>query len=63
MLRALDRVEPWAAWGLVVGAVVVFVGVLVDVIRTGDAKWATLLVAADLIVSGYGELQDAVDDD
>lgn len=63
VLAALDQVEPWAAWGLLVGAAVVFVGVLVDVIETGDAKWATLLIAADLLVSGYGEVQDSTDEE
>ena len=37
-----------------------------NLIATGTAKWATLLVAADLIVSGLGNVQTAeneADDD
>lgn len=39
----------------------VFVAVAVDLIATGVAKWATLLVSADLVVSGFGVVQDAED--
>lgn len=63
VLRLLDRIEPWAAWGLLAGAAVVFVGVAVDLIATGDARWATLLIAADLLVSGYSEVQDSAEED
>lgn len=58
VLAALDRVAPGAAWALVAGGAATFVAVLANVIATGDAKWATLLVSADLTVSGYGQLRD-----
>lgn len=61
VLRVLDRIEPWAAWGLLAGALCVFVGVVFDWLHTGNAKPATLLIAADLLVSGYGEVQDSAD--
>lgn len=55
--RWLDRIHPVAAWALVAAALATFVGVAANIITTGDAKWATLLVSADLFVSGYGELR------
>lgn len=44
------------------GGAVTFVAVLFDLIQTGDAKWATLLIAADLVVSGFGAVQEAEND-
>jgi hypothetical protein len=41
------------------GGAVTFVAVLFNLIATGDAKWATLLVAADLVVSGFSSVQVA----
>lgn len=63
VLGALDRVAPAAAWCLVAGGAATFVAVLVGIIATGDAKWATLLVAADLTVGGYSQLRDEQRDD
>ena len=63
VLALLDRIQPWAAWTLLVGAAVVLVGVVLNVITTRDAKWATILVAADLLVSGYGEVQKSADEE
>lgn len=63
VLGALDRFQPWAAWGLVIGGAVTFVGVLVNVISTGVAKPATLLISADLFVSGYAELRAYADEE
>jgi uncharacterized membrane protein HdeD (DUF308 family) len=51
-----------AAWLLLIGGAVTFVAVLTNLIATGTAKWATLLVAADLIVSGLGNVQTAEQD-
>lgn len=41
-----------------VGGACTFVAVAVDLVKTGDAKWATLLIAADLVVSGFSAVQD-----
>lgn len=59
LLRWMQRAERPAAWVLLIGGVWTFLGVLVGFIVVGDAKWATLLVAADLIVSGFSAVQEA----
>lgn len=48
-----------ASWCLLVGGMATFFAVVTNLIATGTAKWATLLVAADLIVSGLGNVQTA----
>jgi hypothetical protein len=63
ILAVFGRIERPAAWGLLIGGFVTFIGVLFDLIATGNAKWATLLIAADLVVSGFGAVQEAHDDD
>lgn len=55
------RAERPAAWVLLIGGAVTFLAVLLNVLRTGNAKWATLLIAADLIVSGFSAVQEAED--
>lgn len=59
LLRAFGRAQRPAAWVLLIGGGATFVAVAFDLVRTGDAKWATLLVAADLVVSGFGVVQEA----
>lgn len=61
-LSVFARLERPAAWALMVGGLVVFVGVLADLIRLGNAKLGTLLIAADLVVSGFSAVQEAEDD-
>lgn len=63
VLRVFAVVERPAAWCLLIGGVITFVGVVAGFIVVGEAKWATLLIAADLIVSGFGAVQEAEDDD
>jgi hypothetical protein len=63
ILRVFGIIERPAAWSLLLGGVVIFFGVLFNLIATGNAKWATLLVSADLIVSGLSSVQQAHDDD
>lgn len=63
VLRAFARAERPAAWLLLLGGVVTFVAVVLNLITTGSAKWATLLVAADLIVAGFSAVQEAEDDE
>lgn len=63
VLRAFGWAERPAAWLLLVGGAVTFVGVVANLIATGDAKTATLLVAADLVVSGFGAVQQAEEED
>lgn len=58
VLATLDRVAPAAAWCLVIGATVTFVGVLVGLIAMGEFRLPTLLLSADLAVSGYSQLRD-----
>lgn len=62
-LRWFAKFERPAAWTLCVGAVITFVGVIVGIIVVGDAKWATLLVSADLAISGFSALRDAYDEE
>jgi hypothetical protein len=62
LLRLFGRAQRPAAWSLMLGGAVTFVAVLFDLIQTGDAKWATLLIAADLVVSGFGAVQEAEND-
>lgn len=61
LYRVLNHVAPWAAWALTIAGLVTFVGVIIGFIVVGDAKPATLLVSADLFVSGITAIQ--VDDD
>jgi len=63
VLRLFGRLERPAAWLLLVGGMITFIAVALDLIRTGNAKWATLLIAADLIVSGFSAVQEAESDD
>lgn len=58
VLAALDRVAGPAAWALVIGAVVTFLGVLTGIIATGEFKLGTLLISASLAIEGYGQLRD-----
>ena len=63
VLRVFAVVERPAAWCLLIGGVCTFVSVVTGLIVVGDAKLATLLVAADLIVGGFGAVQETEDDD
>lgn len=63
LLRLFGIIEQPAAWLLLLGGILTLVGVLMDVIVTGNAKAATILVACDLIVGGFSAVQGAHDDD
>lgn len=63
VLRWFAIAERPAAWGLLAGGIVTFIGVITDLIATGNAKWATLLIAADLVVSGFGAVQASDDEE
>ena len=63
ILRVFARIERPAAWCLLIGGFVTFVGVLVGWITVGDFKWPTLLISADLVVSGFSAVQEAEDDE
>ena len=54
-------IERPAAWGLLIGGLVTFISVITGLIVVGEAKLATLLVAADLIVSGFSAVQESED--
>ena len=56
-------IERPAAWGLLIAGLCTFVSVGFGLIVVGEAKLATLLVAADLIVSGFSAVQESEDDD
>lgn len=66
MTRRVLRIFAWLerpmAWVLLVAGFVTFVSVLVGLIVVGEAKIATLLIAADLTVSGFGAVQQAEDE-
>lgn len=62
VLAVFAAIERPAAWGLMVAGAVTFVGVLVGLIAAGDFKWATLLIAADLTVSGFSAVQESESD-
>lgn len=63
ILNVFGVIERQVAWGMLFAGVVVFFSVLFNLIATGNAKWATLLIAADLIVSGFSSVQEAHEDD
>jgi len=63
VLKVFAILERPAAWGLLIGGIVTFGSVLFGLIVVGDAKLATLLVAADLIVGGFGAVQETEDDE
>jgi hypothetical protein len=48
---------------LLVGAFVTFVGVLIGLISVGEFRLATLLIAADLLVSGFNAVQESEEDE
>lgn len=59
VLRLFAIVDRPAAWLLMLGAGVTFFGVLVGWITVGDFRFGTLLIAADLLVSGFSAVQEA----
>ena len=63
VLRVFAILERPAAWGLLIGGVITFISVVFGLIVVGDAKLATLLVAADLIVGGFGAVQETEEDE
>ena len=63
VLRTFAIAERPAAWLLLIGGAATFVGVLIGWITVGDFRWPTLLIAADLVVSGFGAVQEAEDDE
>lgn len=62
VLAALDRVAPAAAWGLLIGATVTFVGVVSGLIVVGEFRLGTLLIAASLMLEGWSNLRDEQQD-
>lgn len=63
LLAVFERLERPAAWGLLIGGFVSFVSVLFGLIVVGEARLATLLIAADLTVAGFAAVQASDDDD
>jgi hypothetical protein len=63
VLRVFAVVERPAAWGLLIGGVITFAGVITGLIVVGEARPATLLIAADLIVSGFSAVQETESDE
>jgi hypothetical protein len=62
VLRMFAVIERPAAWGLLIGGLITFISVITGLIIVGDAKLATLLVAADLIVGGFSAVQESQDE-
>lgn len=58
VLAMLDRVAGPAAWCLVIGALVTFLGVLTGLIATGEFRLGYLLISAGLVIDGYSTLRD-----
>lgn len=48
---------------MLLASIFVFFGVLIGWITVGDFKWPTLLLSADLMVSGFSAVQQSEDDD
>lgn len=63
VLRLFAWADRPAAWVLMLGGFVTFLAVVFNLIATGSAKWATLLIAADLTVSGFSAVQEAENED
>lgn len=63
LLTFFAWIERPAAWTLLIGAIVTFVGVIFGWITVGDFKWPTLLIAADLMVSGFTAVQESQDEE
>ncbi len=63
ILRLFAIIERPAAWTLLCGGVLTFGGVLVGLIAVGEARWATLLISADLIVGGFSAVQETEGDE
>lgn len=63
MIGLFGRFQRPAAWVLLVAGLVTFVSVLASIVTVGDAKLATLLVSADLFVSGVGVTQEALNEE
>lgn len=59
ILRLFGRFQRPAAWCLLVGGLVTFIGVITNLIVIHEARLATLLLAADLFVGGMGSVQEA----
>jgi hypothetical protein len=58
VLHVFAIIERPAAWGLLIGGFITFISVITGLIVVGEAKLATLLVAADLIVGGFSAVQE-----
>ncbi len=58
LLKGFGRIQAPAAWTLLFGGIITFLGVVFGLIATGDAHWATLLISADLIVGGFAATQE-----
>lgn len=63
VLRGFEIIERPMAWVLLLAGFGTFVGVVFNLISVGDFKLATLLIAADLTVSGFGAVQESQDDE
>lgn len=63
VLRAFAVIERPCAWVLLIGGIVTFISVVTGLIVVGEAKLATLLVAADLIVGGFSAVQETENDE
>ncbi len=59
LLPVFGRLQRPAAWVLMLGGVVSVVVVVFDLVALGNARLGTLLVAADLMVSGFSSVQVA----
>lgn len=63
VLAAFAVAQRPAAWVLLFAGAFTFVGVWVGWITVGQFRWPTLLIAADLVVSGFSAVQEVENDD
>lgn len=58
-LRLFGRMERPAGWIMLLAGFVSFFATLFNIIVTGQAKFATLLISLDLFCSGFSAAQEA----
>ena len=60
-LKFFGKLERPIGWSMLIASIIVFFGVLLDIIVTRDLKLPTLLLAAGLFCDGFSMAQDAED--
>lgn len=58
-LKSFGALERPIGWIMLVASVIVFLLVLFDIVKSGDFKYGTLMIAAGLFADGFSMAQDA----